>query len=564
MAGSISESFDNLSAQINSLAADFRALGIGVRGKTRLESSSEFEKAIALVRNNTFLTQAYNTQNKAKDIQRAQRAMRSHPNRWKTPDEYLTWEKEQKERRDKLSERERELRKERFDRQQRLSDKILSIKSPKRYREMMLSREYGDTGASQILEAEQDKEQQERRDTLAKRERELRKERFDRQQEVSDKIMSIKSPDKYRKMMLSRKYGDAGASQIIATEDAEEQRLRDSRRSISVRRYQAEAYRKFPWVKTLVDAGIIQKKELPKITKMLTRASKVPGFGMMVRHPVVASLGMAAAGLAVIDSSLKRQDKANKTVTNWEASEAIFGKPSKAFESAMMKAGMSYQDVLNAWAKMSMRYGNPDAVLQSLGASLAMSKPGMSRGRVAEILGMDSKTATGALIAYGEYSPSKAAEVNARMAELDKAEDEYWKTGTTVGQKIRAIGLSVPMEKELEARGVSWIDVINELMLPGRHVLMNEPYHADELKAWDEAQEAARSAEEYERNKATVTPKSEESITQGGNQVTLNVNEIRILDAKNAQELIQSIASEAGLGYNIDVMNWADSRRVKV
>ena len=199
MAGSISESFDNLSAQIRNLTADFRALGIGIHGRARLESSSNFEKAITLVRNNAFLTQAYSVQSKAKDIQRAQRAMRSHPNRWNTPDEYLAWEKEQKERRDKLSERERELRKERFDRQQRLSDKILSIRSPERYRRMMLSREYGDEGESQILAAEQDKEQQERRDTLAQRERELRKERFDRQQEVSDKIMSIKSPDKYRK-----------------------------------------------------------------------------------------------------------------------------------------------------------------------------------------------------------------------------------------------------------------------------------------------------------------------------------------------------------------------------
>lgn len=564
MAGSISESFDNLRAQINRLASSFRALGAGIEGRARLESSPNFEKAVSLVGNNAFLTNAYNIQNKAKDIQRAQRAMRSHPGRWNTPDEYLAYEREQKERGDRLVLRLRELRKERFDRQQRLLDKILSIKSPKRYREMMLSREYGDTGASQIIAAEQDKEQQERRDTLAKRERELRKERFDRQQEVSDKIMSIKSPDRYRKMMLSRKYGTSNADAIIAAEDTEEQRLRDSRRSIGVRRRQVEAYSKFPWVKTLVDAGLIQKKELPKITKMLTRASKVPGFGMMVRHPVVASLGMAAAGLAVIDSSLKRQDKANKTVTNWEASEAVFGKPSKAFESAMMKAGMSYQDVLNAWAKMSMKYGDPDSALPMLGAKLSGIKPGIERGIAAEAMWLDQKMATGAMIAAGEYTPSKAAEVNARIAELDKMSDEYWKSGTSIGQKARAVGLSVLGEKELEARGVSWIDVIKELMLPGRHAMTNEPYHADELKAWDEAQEAARSAEEYDRSKVTAQPSVDGSEAPAGNQVTLNVNEIRILDAKDVPSLIQSIASEAGLGYNIDVMNWADSRRVKV
>lgn len=562
MAGSISESFDDLRAQIKSLAADFKELGRGVKGRARLESLSEFEKAIDLVRNNAFLTQAYNIQNKAKDIQRAQRAMRSHPNRWNTPDEYLAWEKEQKERRDKLSERERALRKERFDRQQRLSDKILSIRSPERYRKMMLSREYGDDGASQILAAEQDKEQQERRDRLAQREMELRKERFDRQQEVSDKIMSIKSPDKYRKMMLTRRYGTSGADSIIAAEDAEEQRLRDSRRSISVRKYQAEAYRKFPWVKTLVDAGLIQKKELPKITKTLSRVAKIPGFRIMAKHPVAAAIG---AGIALTGDIFARQDKANKVVTDWEASEAIFGKPSKAFESAMMKAGMSYQEVLDAWAKMSMKYGDPDSALPMLGAKLSGIKSGIERGTAAKAMWLDSKMATGAMIAMGGYTPSEAAEVNAEIARLSKVSDAEWRSGSTLNEKTRAAMLRyLPWEKDLEARGISWIDILDPINSLVRYAASGGVSTVDRLNELDEANEAARSAEEYERNKATILPKGDESTVQGGNQVTLNVNEIRILDAKDVSSLIQSIASEAGMGYNIDVMNWADSRRVKV
>ena len=427
----------------------------------------------------------------------------------------------------------------------------------------MLSREYGDAGADQIIAAEQDKEQQDRRDRLAQRERELRKERFDRQQEVSDKIMSIKSPDKYRKMMLSRKYGDAGANSIIAAEDSEEQRLRDSRRSISARRYQAEAYRKFPWVKTLVDAGMIQKKELPKITKMLTRASKVPGLGMMVKHPVAAVIG---AGIALTSATFARQDKANKTVTDWEASEAIFGKPSKAFESAMMKAGISsYQDILNAWSKLSMRYGDPDSVLPMLGASLSKVKSGIERGYAAKALGLDPKMATGAMISASAYTPSEAAEVNAEIARLNKVVDADWRSGSTFGEKTRAAMLSyLPWEKDLEARGISWLDILNPISSLASYVASGGVSTVDILKSWDEAHEAARSADEYERNKATILPKGEESTIQGGNQVTLNVNEIRILDAKDVTGLIQSIASEAGMGYNIDVMNWADSRRVKV
>ena len=562
MAGSISESFDDLIAQINSLTAGFKALGAGVEGRAKLESSPNFEKAVVLVGNNAFLTHARGVQSKAKDIQRAQRAMRSHPGKWNTPDEYLAYEREQKERGDRLALRLRELNKERFNRQQRLSDKILSIKSPERYRKMMLSREYGDAGANQIIAAEQDNEQQDRRDRLAQRERELRKERFDRQQEVSDKVMSIKSPDRYRKMMLSRKYGTSGADAIIAAEDVEEQRLRDSRRSISARRYQAEAYRKFPWVKTLVDAGMIQKKELPKITKMLTRASKVPGLGMMVKHPVAAAIG---AGIALTGATFARQDKANKIVTDWETSQAVFGKPSKAFENAMMSAGMSYQEVLNAWAKMSMRYGDPDSVLPMLGSGLSNIKSGIGRGRAAEILGLDPRMATGAMIASGGYAPSEAAEVNAELTRLGKVSDAGWRSGSTFKEKARAVMLSVlPFEKDLEARGVSWLDILDPIGSLGKYVASGGVSTVDRLKSFDEAQEAARSAEEYERNRTTTQSRVGESTTQTGNQVTLNVNEIRILDAKNAPELIQSIASEAGLGYNIDVMNWADSRRVKV
>ena len=548
MAGSISESFDNLSAQINSLAADFRALGIGVRGRTRLESSSEFKKAIALVRNNTFLTQAYNIQNKAKDIQRAQRAMRSHPNRWKTPDEYLTWEKEQKERRDKLSERERELRKERFDRQQRLSDKILSIRSPERYRKMMLSREYGDVGANQIIAAEQDKEQQERRDKLAQRERELRKERFDRQQEVSDKIMSIKSPDRYRKMMLSRKYGTSNADAIIAAEDAEEQRLRDSRRSISVRRYQVDTYKRFPWIKTLVDAGIIQKKELPRISKDLRRMSKAPVIGKILRHPSLIPLTAYAATV----QGLKMSDEANKGIVGWENAFNYYGKPSKEFVTTAYKAGIyDPAKIAEIYGKLKLKYLDPEKFLSGIGGKIK----GMNdteRLFVANQLGLSPQTLAMADMMSGRLKPNEARMTAAGKEIIGTVKQYGLSTGSGFSGTAESAWLMIPGMESAAARDYSNLDYVRK------------GFDESLFKALNMAEEAAESSEKYDREKPASKYDSNSPEVSTGNQVTMNVNEIRILDAKDVQGLIRSIESEAGMGYNIDVMNWADSRRVKV
>jgi hypothetical protein len=212
-----------------------------------------------------------------------------------------------------------------------------------------------------------------------------------------------------------------------------------------------------------------------------------------------------------------------------------------------------------------MRYGDPDSVLPMLGASLSKVKSGIERGYAAKILGLDPKVATGAMIAASGYTPSEAAEVNAELARLSKVSDAGWRSGATLNEKSRAVMLSIlPWEKDLEARGISWLDILDPINSLIRYAASGGVSTVDRLKSWDEANEAARSADEYDRNKAAVSPKGDESTIQGGNQVTLNVNEIRILDAKDVHSLIQSIASEAGMGYNIDVMNWADSRRVKV
>lgn len=569
MAGSISESFDNLKAQIDSLASSFKALGTGVNGRAKLESSPNFEKAVALVENNAFLTHARGVQSKSKDIQRAQKAMRSHPGKWDTPDEYLAYEKEQKERGDRLARRLRELNKERFERQQRLSDKILSIKSPKRYREMMLSREYGDVGASQIISAEQGKEQHERRDRLAKRERELRKERFDRQQEVSDKIMSIKSPDRYRKMMLSRKYGTSGADSIIAAEEAEEQRLRDSRRSISVRRYQVEAYRKFPWVKTLVDAGIIQKKELPKIAKSLSKTSNIPLIGSLLRNPGVGFAGLIAELTHLIGSSARAAGQ----VLPWKNLEIAGGTVSDDYKSLMASVGLGEKGAITSATKRKMliagwsRAQGLEAFTKGAYYGI-MPTAGMFSMTHDQLLDYVSKQAYGisddgmrlnALAAYGINEAEYSASIQRQG--LQKK--------TTANYVSQAAQRSKDRKAKTVAAGGWWanithpdwaIDFISSAM-------PNDPLHGKEWKRMldeeQKAQRAAESAEEYERNKSSTHQSGNGEAMSAGNQVSFNINEVRV-DADNYQEFIQSIASEAGMRYNIDVMKWADSRRVKV
>ena len=108
-----------------------------------------------------------------------------------------------------------------------------------------------------------------------------------------------------------------------ARKQRDDDRRREARRSIASKRLRLDAYREFPYLKPLVDSGIIQKKELPKIAKTLTRLSKIPIIGHFIKHPLL-SLATSVAGIAM--SAARDSIRAAKTVTGWQASMAAGGR----------------------------------------------------------------------------------------------------------------------------------------------------------------------------------------------------------------------------------------------
>lgn len=133
-----------------------------------------------------------------------------------------------------------------------------------------------------------------------------------------------------------------------ARKQRDDDRRRDARRSIASKRIQLDAYRRFPYLKPLVDSGIIQKKELPRIAKALTRLSKTPIIGHFIKHPLL-SLATTAAGIAM--GAARDSIRAAKTVTGWQASMAAGGEISYSRMRSIESMGVDTGEAINLVTK---------------------------------------------------------------------------------------------------------------------------------------------------------------------------------------------------------------------
>lgn len=602
MAQSITDSFKELEKQLDSLTSKFERLGLGVQQREKFDKSKSLAKAEALVGNNAYLTSAYGILGHVKNIQRAQLYMESHPDKFKTPDRFIAWENKVRQR-----------SKESFARSQEVRDKILSIENPEAYHKIQLIRKYGDVEAGKLIRAEN-----------------IEKTAKERRREI-DKEMSITDPEKYKRRRYHDEYGWFGSQRILAAEqnervrlakigianrkaagryaynlatmsekdrkfhdltmlfgsgeqgrrlaalkiqsdqdeeEAKERRLRDSRRSIAVRRMQIDAYKKFPWVKTLVDAGVIQKKELPKIVKYLSRTSKIPFIGSLLRNPGVGLAGLIAGLTHLIGSSAR----AAVQVLPWQNLEIAGGKVAEDYKSLMASVGLGEKEAITSatgrkrliagWKRAQGLEAFAQGALYGI-----MPTAGMFSMTHDQLLDYVSRQAYGisddgmrlnALAAYGINEAEYSASIQRQG--LQKK--------TTANYVSQAAQRAKDRKAKTIAAGGWWANITHPDWAIDflSSIMPTDPIHGREWKRMldeeQKAQSAAESAEEYERNKGSTRQSSNSEATSAGNQVSFNINSVNV-DANNYEEFIQSIASEAGMRYNIDVMEWADSRRVK-
>ena len=279
-----------------------------------------------------------------------------------------------------------------------------------------------------------------------------------------------------------------------------ESRLSASRNSIAVRRRQLDAYRRTPWVKTLVDSGIIQKKNLPEIAKTLKKIEKLPIVGKFVKHPLaLASL----AGIGAVASYFQESDNANKTIVDWENAKNIFGIPPKEFIDIAKKANITDEGKQSElWGKLTMAFGNPFN-LKYIGKDLSnapsifrmgfASKYGLSADDMAAIDIM-SQTSRGSSLAN-----SRDRIVSSRIGELSRRQTVGFSSSSNPMQLMEALLYSVPYSKSIDARSDGWYN--KWIVGPSKLGLMFTAALGNKIKSVfsksDQAASAAMSLDRY-------------------------------------------------------------------
>lgn len=253
----------------------------------------------------------------------------------------------------------------------------------------------------------------------------------------------------------------------------------------------------------------LSTKTLISIDKAIKSARGLPIIGKLM-HP--ATLGFAALGIA--DAVLSSSNAANKTVTGWSTSRALSGSPSKRFDAMARLAGAKdEQEVLKMYGSLLEKFGTEDA-FEMMGHALRSAPPGIQRLSVARSLGIDEKQANAIMYLAGETPLESTSEAQSTAARYSRLEDiERWglRSGSSFTEKMRSAALWLPMEKSLEARGTSWLDILeagNPLMwgnLLMRKVFDSPTDDIDEaMKRSMESMNAAESLDEAERQGDTT------------------------------------------------------------
>lgn len=454
---------------------------------------------------------------------RAERMMARHPGSWRNADEVIAWE-------GRLRERNRSL----FRRHQSANDHIMRIKDPERWHGIELSRKYGVSDAFRILNAETEAAEKEKREDERSRWRERKREGFRRfkYDQMSDFEREVHD--------LTERYGGGSSG-----------------RRFAMKSMQTNAYRQFPWMKTLVDAGIIEKKEIPKISKNLAKMSKAPIVGKFLQHPSLLPL----AALGVATSVLSQSDRANPVVQRWSAASEIYGDPSRKFDRAARLAGFGSKEAVNKlYAQFVGEYGESgtDALMTHIGTMLRAAKPGIQRDAILKAFKMDAQMGRAAMFMAG-LAPSESDETAARISRLQDEIVRGFSSGSGFDATLRSIWLSM---------GGKWIESrfpeLAETYKKGSEVANRRGGNIDDfirsLLGFDTPEKAKAAAESLEAVESAGNSIS--SVTNGGDTtVSFSIGNLEI-NANDAQALAEELIKVGSGRSGLDIMEAFDRKEI--
>ena len=327
-----------------------------------------------------------------------------------------------------------------------------------------------------------------------------------------------------------------------------ERRQRESRNSIAVRSKQIESYRKFPWTKSLVDAGLIQKKELPKITKRLTQMAKNPFLRPFVNNP---GLAIPAAVYASVVKALAIADVNNQKVVDWGNKGNLYGTPSRKFAEAAYMAGLKDPgQISELYGKLTAKYGNADAILENIGSRTGKMSP-LARMSIANSQGWNEQVMAIADIMSnnGHLRIDRSRRVAANKAMIEAADTMGWNSSSGLGDTAQSLWWSIPGMKSGAARDAADFKYVSDDL------------HDFYFKQIDEqiksATDAAESANDYDAGR--IGNKQTSAGTNVSKSVAFNIGTLQV-DAENSEQLIQSLMKEGAERDHLGIIEATDTR----
>jgi len=445
-----------------------------------------------------------------------------------------------------------------FARRQAIQDTVAKIIDPERARKIQLVREYGTSGASQILQAEEySKEQrlQQARNEENQNRYLTRLSQYEEGRKISAEIRAKRRhavwydrfPVKDRELFdLTQHYGGREEGRIeagIAWKRKHD--LEQSQKERALRLEMMKMMNKFPAFFTF---GQRSTKDIHYIAQLMRKTKGMP-FGGLIRgaasHPGMYARGAVGAGIGVINEALQKEIAANKLIVGWTAAESMYGKPTEPFKTAAMRAGITDPaKISQIYGQAMFRYGDAESFFKRLGAMTASVPEGEKRNRMKMAIGespgfdspgFDAKTMMLAELLAGKGA-TRAQIENQWAAQLDIDIAKGWSSGFMTKDWWRSFWTDSKLttlfgildNKAIKTKtGGTWLDW---LIRPS--TIINR-WAGKEL----EAEEAARSGADYERNGNSGASGDGANTTNNNqsNVVNINVNGVSLQQAALSQ-----------------------------
>ena len=394
---------------------------------------------------------------------------------------------------------------------------------------------------------------------------------------------------------LEDQYGRSGAENIVAEEDAERvaEAQKSRRRARAKGRFNAwfdsleeweqdkfqltqrygggqegarraeeaqqrNAFRQFPWLKTLHKAGIIQARDIPKMAKSLEKLSKTPFIGSFIKHPGLA-IGSALAATvykymsyasqtaklgALADYtgiSLARLKSAGHTISDWGGNEKDIASSMSGFMGAqgLMMMGLGGTEHLK---KDALALGGN--ILGSGKYGFMTSQERMERysKAIREAYRSGDVNKGVALAKLAGFSPA--------MVEAVLQRKDFWSDTSFYESKDRVLGgrkvgeatnriIDDPIREATRAFESQIKNGLTPYLIPGMFTPTLPKYKLpDKVK---QADEAARSADTF--NSGGYNTDDKQSSARSVN-ITINTGDLSLPNVQNANDFVMALSNE--------------------